>query len=457
MFSSLWAFAAKALTAALMAAYLHLGGAVADDGFKEFMASISTQESGGNYHVVNAYGAVGKYQVLKSNIPNWSRQVLGRSITWQQFRDSPQLQEQIVSGILHGYYNKWGARGAAAAWYAGPGNHDLDMSTRAQPGGPSIKSYVDSVVGRLGGGATYSGSGQGGNPVVPKLSMKELAEQYGFTMDFLNANPEIRDKIFKPMVSEGWGKDMFNAKLRETKWWKTHTDKERQYLTLMYTDRATAQQSLSQANVTVKQLAEQLGIKDTAFTKKKMSEAAYNMVAKGWNEGQLRYFLGQYVYFDGGDMEGQGADVQNELKSYAYNMGVKMSDKWYADNTRKVLRGIATTSDFKNDMLNQAKAAFPQYSKQLDGGQTLADIAQPYMQSMAQILELPTGSINLFDNTVKKALQYKNPTTLQTEAKPLWQFENDLRSDPRWKQTKNAQDSLMQVGHQVLSDFGFKY
>lgn len=441
-----------------MAASLHLGGSVAQPSFDQFMWAIGQQESGGSdYHVVNAYGAVGKYQVLKSNIPGWSKQVLGYSISWQTYRDSPKLQEQIVRGILHGYYNKWGARGAAAAWYAGPGNHDLDMNTNKQPGGPSIKSYVDQVLGRVGGYTGTTGVGTGGNPVVPKLSMKELAEQYGFTEDFLNANPEIRDKIFKPMIKEGWSKAMFDAKMRDTKWWKTHSDKERQYLTQMYTDPATARQSMAQAKVTVNQLAQQLGIKDTDFTKKKILNAAYNMVAKGWNEGQLRYYLGQFVYFDGGDMEGQGADVQNELHAYAYSMGVKMSDKWYADNTRKVLRGIATTSDYKNDMLNQAKAAFPQYSKQLDGGQTLADIAQPYMQSMAQILELPSGSINLFDNSIKKALQYKNPTTLQTEAKPLWQFENDLRADPRWKQTKNAQDSLMQVGHQVLADFGFKY
>jgi hypothetical protein len=310
--------------------------------------------------------------------------------------------------------------------------------------------------GGSGQDVSSSGSGIGGDPVVPKLSDKELAEQYGFTMSFLNANPELK-KNFQKMVSEGWSKDMFQAKLRETKWWKSHSDKERQYLTQMFTDPATAKQSLSQASISVRQIANQLGIKETSFTKKKMSEASYNMVAKGWNEGQLRYFLGQYVYFDGGDMEGQGADVQNDLRAYAYSMGVKMSDQWYANVTRQVLQGTATASDQKNVMLRQAKASFPQYSKQLDGGQTVADIAQPYMQSMSQILELPQGSINLYDSTVKKALQYKNPTTLQTQAKPLWQFENDLRGDPRWKKTKNAQDSLMQVGHQVLSDFGFKF
>lgn len=426
--------------------------------FNQFMRAIAAQESGGNYHVVNSYGAVGKYQVLKSNIPGWSREILGYSITWQQFRDSPQLQEKIVQGKLRKYYDAWGPRGAAAAWYAGPGNHNLDMSTHSQPGGPSIKGYVDSVIARAGGQPNTPSTG-GGTPyasTTPKLSMSELAEQYGFTSSFLNANPELKN-LFSDMVSKGYSKDMFQAKLRNTKWWKTHSDKERSYLTQTYTDPATAKQNFNAAYVTVRQLANQLGIKETKFTKARIQEAAYNVVAKGWSDGQLRNYLGQYVYFDGGDMEGAGADTQNELRSYAYTMGVKMSDKWYADNTRKVLRGMATTSDFKNDMLRQAKAMFPQFSKQLDAGQTVQDIAQPYLQSMAQILELPSGSINLFDPTIKKALQYKNPGNLQTETKPLWQFENDLRADPRWKQTKNAQDSMMQIGHQVLADFGFKY
>lgn len=308
-----------------------------------------------------------------------------------------------------------------------------------------------------GSGASVTSSGGAYTGATPKLSMSELAEKYGFTMSFLNANPELRDKIFKPMVAEGWSQEMFNAKLRGTKWWKTHSDKERSYLTQLYTDPATAKQNFNAAYIAVHQLAEQLGIKDTKFTRARIQEAAYNVAAKGWSDGQLRNYLGQYVYFDGGDFEGQGADTQNELRSYAYSMGVHMSDKWYADNTRKVLRGLATTSDYKNEMLRQAKAMFPQFSKQLEAGQTVADIASPYLQSMAQILELPTGSINLFDPTIKKALQYKNPGTLQTETKPLWQFENDLRADPRWKQTKNAQDSMMQIGHQVLADFGFKY
>lgn len=417
----------------------------------QLLYGIRKVESGGNYSVVNSIGAVGAYQVMKSNIPSWTKQALGKSMTWQQFRDSPSAQDAVARYMIGKYYNQYGAEGAASMWFSGQPN----PNSSASDGGNTVRQYVNKVISASGGG-TISNSGGNYVAATPKLSMDELAEEYGFTSSFLNANPELK-KLFQNMVSQGWSKDMFQAKLKNTKWWKTHSDKERQYLTQTYTDPATAKQDFQAALVSTKQLAEQLGIKDTKYTTARIQEAAYNVVAKGWTDAQLRYYLGQYVYFDGGDMEGQGAQVQGDLKSYAYSMGVTMSDQWYADNTRKVLRGLATEDDFKNEMLRQAKSMFPQYSKQLDGGQTVADIASPYMQEMAQILELPQGSINLFDPTIKKALQYKNPGNLQNETKPMWQFENELRADPRWKQTKNAQDSLMQVGHQVLSDFGFKY
>jgi hypothetical protein len=85
------------------------------------------------------------------------------------------------------------------------------------------------------------------------------------------------------------------------------------------------------------------------------------------------------------------------------------------------------------------------------------DLASPYISSMAQILELPAGDINLFDPLIKKALQYKDPKKGGPKAMPLWAFEQELRSTSQWRQTKNAQDSMMQVGHQVLVDFGMSY
>ena len=426
--------------------------------FSQFMAGISAQESGGNYGAVNRQsGALGKYQVMPSNVAGWSRQVLGYSITPSQFLHSPSLQEKIVSGILHGYFNKWGPRGAAAAWYAGPGNHNLDQSTRPQYGGPSIKSYVDSVLSHAGASSGGSVSSYSSDAVSAsaKMGKAETAETYGFNEAFLDANPELK-KLFGKAVDQGWSSTKFQAEMRDTKWWKTHSQSERDFLTMKFGDPKTADQKMNAAYIHVRQLAAQMGIVENPQQMKRIKAWAYNYAAKGWDDAMLRDTIGKYVYFDKG-AQGEGGETMNQLKSYAYSMGVTMSGKWYADNSRNVIRGVAALQDYKDQILKQAKATYSQYSKQLDAGQTMTDIASPYIQSMQNILEVPAGSLSLQDKTIKAALQYKNPTTGASESKPLWQFENDLRSDPRWKSTQNAQNSMMQVAHQVLSDFGLKY
>jgi hypothetical protein len=119
-------------------------------GLDAFLWAIGQQESGGNYNARNATsGAVGKYQVMPANVPSWTKAALGRSLTPEQFRASPAAQEKVARHVLGDYYEKWGPKGAAAAWYAGPANHDLYKSGSSQPGGPSIAGYVNSVVSKM--------------------------------------------------------------------------------------------------------------------------------------------------------------------------------------------------------------------------------------------------------------------------------------------------------------------
>lgn len=436
--------------------------------FEQFFQAIAQQESGGNYRAVGPqtrWGrAYGKYQVLETNIPSWTRQYFGTALTPQQFLNNATAQEAVARGVLKTYYKKYGPRGAASAWYSG--NPNLHMSTRSQSGGPSIKEYVDSVMRRAGGmpadggGGGASGGGGGRSELseseVKPLARDELAEQYGFVESLLNSNKELKN-LFNKAVKNQWTSAKFQAELRDTKWFKTTSKTEREYLIKRYGDPKTAKQEIDQAYVRVRQLANQLGVRENDVMRNRFKTWAYNVVAKGWSEAQLRYDIGKYVYFSDGIREGEGAEIQEELRSYAYDMGVTWKGDQYSDAARRIIRGIATVEEFKDASRRQAKSLYSFWSKEIDSGKTVADLAAPYMQSMAQILELPQGEANLFDPTIKKALQYKNPTTLQQEAKPLWMFETELRGDPRWKKTKNAQDSLMQVGRQVLSDFGFVY
>ena len=116
--------------------------------FDDFLASIAGQESGGNYQAVNRdTGAMGKYQILPSNVTPWAKQYLGVSVTPQQFLNNSTLQDRLARAVLQDYVNKWGYDGAASAWYSGSPN--LKNSTSSQGGYPSIGSYVSSVMGRM--------------------------------------------------------------------------------------------------------------------------------------------------------------------------------------------------------------------------------------------------------------------------------------------------------------------
>jgi hypothetical protein len=402
---------------------------------------------------------------MGANIPSWTAKYYGKRLTPSQYLNSPAAQEATARGVLKSYYNKYGARGAASAWYSGSPN--LDQSTRSQYGGPSVKGYVDSVISKAYGYPSSGGGSSGGSTTTsvgtgyaakaaPKMTAAETAESYGFVQSLINSNKDLKN-LFAKAVKGSWTPEKFQAALRDTGWFKHHDKTERDFLVKRFGDPASANQELSQAYTHARQLANQLGMQETAGNKAKLNTWAYNIVAHGWTDEQLRYDMGKSVFFNNDIHQGEGGEDVDKLQAFSYSMGVKMSGKWYADAGRAIIRGVAAQQDYEDQIRRQAKALFPQWSKQLDSGQSVADIASPYMQSMSQVLELPAGSINLFDSTIKKALQSKDPQTGANSVMPIWQFENNLRNDSRWKGTQNAQNSMMQTAHQVLADFGVKY
>lgn len=120
-------------------------------GKEAFINAIGGQESGGDYGAVNGRtGASGKYQIMPENWPAWAEEAgIGADAEM-----TPENQEIVVRYKLGEYYDKYGARGAAIAWYAGEGalNYSEEALNRKQGKGdePSINEYADSVLARMG-------------------------------------------------------------------------------------------------------------------------------------------------------------------------------------------------------------------------------------------------------------------------------------------------------------------
>jgi hypothetical protein len=112
-----------------------------------YLRPLARIESGGRkdpYSTVGPetkYGrALGKYQVMESNVPSWTKEALGRSMTRDEFLASQDAQEAVARNKFGEYLGKAGTpEGAAAMWFGGPG-YEKHMGARDVLG-TSIPQY----------------------------------------------------------------------------------------------------------------------------------------------------------------------------------------------------------------------------------------------------------------------------------------------------------------------------
>lgn len=113
---------------------------------------IAGVESGGDYGAVgppvDGNRAYGRYQVMDFNIPNWTQQALGRSLTPQEFLADPAAQDAVFDHIFGGYVDRYGAEGAARAWFTG------SPTGEGSDGYINADEYVRRFNNHLGSGAS---------------------------------------------------------------------------------------------------------------------------------------------------------------------------------------------------------------------------------------------------------------------------------------------------------------
>jgi len=91
--------------------------------------AIRTIESGsaaGNYSAIGPATrtgdrALGAYQMMGANLPQWSRDAIGREVGKVEFLRSVELQDKIFEHRFGSYMKKYGPEGASRAWFAGEG------------------------------------------------------------------------------------------------------------------------------------------------------------------------------------------------------------------------------------------------------------------------------------------------------------------------------------------------
>jgi len=121
--------------------------------YRDAIASIESDGSGGYQAVGPTHPklgrALGRYQVMEANLPQWSQEALGRQVSAQEFLANPDIQDAIFDHKFGGYVDKFGDEGAAQAWFAGPGG--VGKMGRKDSLGTSVADYTQKFSGALGG------------------------------------------------------------------------------------------------------------------------------------------------------------------------------------------------------------------------------------------------------------------------------------------------------------------
>lgn len=279
---------------------------------------------------------------------------------------------------------------------------------------------------------------------------KELAESYGYAYSFFQHDKSLKS-LLASAVKNGWVADKFTAELKNTSWYKKNSSTAQQYYYLQQTNPAEYKQQLAQTRAQIQDKATSLGASMSGST---LTRVAQNAMKFGWNDSQIQNTLGDYVKVTNGVYKGTTGNDLETVQATAYKNGINVSKSTLNNWAQGIANGNLTAEGLQRQVRNMAKSLAPGYAKELDSGMDLSDIVSPYIEAKAKILEQNPADIDMFDPDIRRAVSGVTDDG-KPASKSLWQFENEMRATPTWLKTQNAQDSVMSVAHQVLSDFGF--
>lgn len=113
------------------------------------LEALAVVESGGRYDALGPVmktgsykgdRAYGKYQVMGKNIPSWTKEALGVSMTPEQFLADPEVQDTVAAYFMQKSYDKYGTwEDAASVWFTG---RPIAKAGNATDGYTSVQDYV---------------------------------------------------------------------------------------------------------------------------------------------------------------------------------------------------------------------------------------------------------------------------------------------------------------------------
>ena len=301
---------------------------------------------------------------------------------------------------------------------------------------------------RNGGGRDKDG--------IDNINKKDMAAEYGFALAFMKSDPEL-EKLFGQAVRQTWTPDKFIARLRGTKWFKNHSASVRNAILQQTADPSTYDANVDKMMATVKNAW------GSTFGKaewdrdqlRAWAETAHRM---GWSEAELMDRMAKSINYKkllgNNRLGGTAAQVESQLDSLISNYGLNLGKNWKATNLEKIIKGDDTIEGVANRVRELAKREYKAFADAIDGGATVREIADPYSQQMADLLEINPNDVDIQkDKLIQRALKATSQDG-KPAAMDFSSFADMVRKDDRWQYTDNAKEHVAGVATELFRSFG---
>jgi len=288
------------------------------------------------------------------------------------------------------------------------------------------------------------------------LSKAALEARYEFAYDVISKNPELLAMWKKATNAKKgyWTAEEFQAQLRNTKWYQNNAEHTRKAWTAEQLGGADWQAQLEEASLAVEEAATGMGATVSAEQK---AQLARDYIYKGWGtpgrEAMLEKALAASITLDDSLMSGQAGSLQERMLEVSRKNGLSFGNDYYQAAARSVASGLTTEEDWLREQREAAASQWPMWSEKILSGLDMDQLSSGYRSIMAQAFEIDPEAIDLKDPYMRQAL-----TAVDEQGNPqpvgLWDFEQQLKNDPRWLKTKQATNDIASVGMDVLRSFG---
>lgn len=317
---------------------------------------------------------------------------------------------------------------------------------------------------------------QGAGAATP-LTTAQYEQALGTLAGMFRAVPQLRQLLDVAVKEQQPVEDFVNA-VQQSSWYRQHSDPYKQYFALSLSSPGEYNLEVQNRRAKVTEMAAQLGV---GLVGGEADALAKSSMYNNWSDAQLQAAIGgYYTHNNGGHVNqgGQAAGTLQQINQWSKAYGVPTTQTQLNSWTQAILMGTQTMDGVKQSFINQASSLYPGLRQQLAAGQTTAEVAQPYIAQMSQTLEIPQSQLTVTDPTIQKALQDRTQSaqaavvgsgatqgstktapgtsgTGEPQLMPLWQFQNQLRQDPRWEQTTNAKQEAYSMLYSLGKSMGF--